>query len=89
MKKILVIFIFLLISAVFVHAEDSSREEALEEFNSEVDGASTTTDTVPPLTREQLDDARIPMGGYYGWGDPFFGPEDEMDYELWRAHEDD
>ena len=91
MKKFLFVIIFLAISNLYVisHAEDIAREEALEEFDNEVNGAKKTTNTVRPLSHEELEDARAPMWDYDEWDDPFFGPGGSMDYELWRSEQDD
>lgn len=80
----------MLLASFGVQAQDLAREEALEEFDDEVNGASGTTDTVPPLSKRQLEDARAPMwDDPWEWDDPFLGPGDEMDYELWRAEHED
>lgn len=92
MKKLLFLVIFIAFSGIFTesYAQDTDREEALEEFDDGVNGARGTSDTVAPLTKRQLNDARCPMwDGPWCWDDPFFGPEDEMDYELWRVEHED
>jgi hypothetical protein len=92
MKKLLVIAVFIASFSLcaLVIAQDVPREEALKEFDDEVNGARTTTNTVPPLTHRQLEDTRCTFcDDPCYWGDPFFGPGDEMDYELWRSEHDD
>ena len=92
MKRLILIVIFIMMLAMYAsaYAQDTSREEALNELDNEVNGAQGTTDTVPPLTQRQLNDARCPMWDSPWCGDdPFFGPGDEMDYELWRAEHED
>ena len=87
MNKIPVFLLLLsLIMTVPVLAqEDRARDEALEQFDDEVDGATRLQDTVPPLSEDQIDEDCAPFwfddpfydGPFYGRG---IGLEDEWEY---------
>ena len=87
MKKTAIIFLLLSLTLTMpvLSQEDRARDEALEQFDDEVDGATKLQDTVPPLSEGQIDEDCAPF-----WFDdpfydgPFCGPgiglEDEWEY---------
>ena len=92
MKIIFFLFLFFIyhVASFGAQEHDPARKEALEEFDRDVNGASGVTDTVAPLSKKDLEEAREPIwDDPWGWDDPFFAPGDEMDYELWRAEHED
>jgi hypothetical protein len=60
--------------------EDRARDEALKQFDDEVDGATRLQDTVPPLSEKRIYEDCAPLW----FDDPFYGPEfgleDEREY---------
>ncbi|MFC1480246.1 hypothetical protein ACFL5Y_02220 [Candidatus Omnitrophota bacterium] len=92
MKRLL-FFVFTMVICVTgasAYPEDAQREEALKQFDTAVNGGTKLVDTVQPFSRKEMYEQSIPPAPvWYDWDDPFFGPENELDYEIWRAHQED
>ncbi|NQT32963.1 MAG: hypothetical protein HQ594_04750 [Candidatus Omnitrophica bacterium] len=80
MKTFFILILLMALPASLQAQGGAERNSALDEFDSEVDGARQLVNTVPPLSKGQIRSRTEPLwydyDDFYPW--PYDYPEDEL-----------